>query len=250
MVASTKMCSIDSPLWDTSIAHGFMVGTNQERLRTSHEVGLVRCGRVLTKERSSMVQGVFTCYTSWDIRSRSWFVLTVVPCSIDVSCRDLSIEHVLVLKSILPPPLRPLTSVPLTPYLTFLWSPTTTTFCRDILGYLTMFPKLVEYESFTLKVSRWELPIGGVYLHRTGHDRLQNTSDLWNLVPKNRHFFETKVIFNNFPETFETSHLAQSTQLKVVPIHCRCLFWNWVTGTPSNLRSTVCTTGFGCKLVW
>ncbi len=77
---------------------------------------------VLTKGRSSMVQGVFTSPTSGDIQGRSWFVLIVKPCSIEVSRRDLSIEHVLVLRTILPPPSRPLTSVPLralTPYLTY-----------------------------------------------------------------------------------------------------------------------------------
>ena len=32
MVSITEACSIDSSRRDTSIAHGFMVGTNQERL--------------------------------------------------------------------------------------------------------------------------------------------------------------------------------------------------------------------------
>ena len=56
MASNTKTHSIDSSLRDTSIAHGFMVGTNQERLRIPHEVRQVT-GGVL---RSSMVQGMFT----------------------------------------------------------------------------------------------------------------------------------------------------------------------------------------------
>ena len=61
MASNTKTCSIDSSLRDTSIAHGFMVGMNQERLRIPHEVCATGDRAVL---RSSMVQGVLTSPTS------------------------------------------------------------------------------------------------------------------------------------------------------------------------------------------
>ena len=41
MVWSTKTCSIDRSRRDTSSEHGFTIGTNQERLWISHEVGEV-----------------------------------------------------------------------------------------------------------------------------------------------------------------------------------------------------------------
>ena len=44
MASNTNTCSIDTSLRDTSIAHGFMVGTNQERLRIPHEVRQVTGG--------------------------------------------------------------------------------------------------------------------------------------------------------------------------------------------------------------
>ena len=48
--------------------------------------------------------------TSRYISSRSWFMPTMKPCSIDVSRRELSIEHVLVIDTRVRPPLRALTS--------------------------------------------------------------------------------------------------------------------------------------------
>ena len=86
-----------------------------------------------------------------------------------------------------------------------------------------MFPTLVEHEIMhTRRISR--RAIAGVYWHQTVRDRLQITRSLKMLVPKNRHFFDTKMVFNNFPEIFETSNLAQSNRLEGVPIQIRCLF--------------------------
>ena len=119
------------------------------------------------------------------------------------------------------------------------------------LGHLLVTHEAREFESIlqcsrnlsnmkpcSIDVSRRDLSIGGVFWHQKVYVHVQITQHLKFSGPKKSKNVVTQVIFNNFPETFDTSNLAHSTQLAELPIHCRCLFGQKMPVTQPNLRIT------------
>ena len=250
MVSITKTCSIDSSRRDTSIAHGFIgrhepgtslnvswSGTGERWGCWPGEEGRVCCkGSPLPlHETFKAVPG--SCW-SWNhaqskysSRSVDWACFGACFGAQNHPATTAKIPHLS------------------TPYTIFdlPWSPATTDAIDDFSMCFQHFLNIKLSPSTYLDQScRLAVFIATKHVMFTF-----KSPKIWKiLVWWGKKVIKKKVIFDNFPESFETSNLAHWMQLGEHPIQCRCLFGKKVTGTPSKSRKTACTTAFSSKVVW